>query len=220
MVRRRILVTLVTVCALAAGTMSCLPWQVAQEGELVYAGPTEQGISPGDFMPGTDLQYVGLHKDGAAVMISGERAIKKKGDSLNWDGHPMEGTALNLKTRIVWFSEEKLHSAGTARLAVEDVEPTAEPFPDDPPIAYKLPTTYTVKRGDAIPGTTITYEGASDSGATLGGVEGYAYRKIADSIQWVGRLREGVFLDTTLRVVFFNDDTLQVAGLATVGLWP
>jgi len=220
MVRRRTLIAVAMACTIAAGTVSCLPWQPAQEGELVYAGPTEQGIAPGDFVPGTDLQYVGLHQDGAAVMISGERAIKKKGDSLDWDGHPMEGTVLNLKTRIVWFSEEKLHSAGTARLAVEDVEPTAGPFPEDAPVTYKLPTTHTVKRGEIIPGTTITYEGASDSGAALGGVEGYAYRKVADSILWEGRLREGVFLDTTLRVVFFNEDMLQVAGLATLGLWP
>jgi hypothetical protein len=120
----------------------------------------------------------------------------------------------------VWFTEEKLHSAGTARLAVEDVSPTAGEFPEDPPISYKLPTTYTVKRGAFIPGTTITYDGASDNGAALGGVEGYAYRKIADSIMWEGQLREGVFLDTTMRVVFFNEDTLQVAGVATVGLWP
>jgi hypothetical protein len=219
MIGRKIPIALTLTCLLVAAA-ACLPWQTGQEGELVYMGPTEQGISPGDYIPGTDLQYVGLHPDGAALMISGERAVKKKGDSLNWDGHPMDDTVLNLKTRIVWFTEEKLHSAGTARLAVKDVSPSPESYPEDPPVEYKLPTTYTVKRGDAIPGTTITYEGASDSGATLGGVEGYAHRKVADSIHYEGKLREGVFLDTTVRVVFFNDDTLQVAGLATLGLWP
>jgi hypothetical protein len=29
-----------------------------------------------------------------------------------------------------------------------------------------------------------------------------------------------VFLQATLRVAFFNDDQLQVAGLATIGLLP
>ena len=122
--------------------------------------------------------------------------------------------------RIVWFTEEKLHAAGTARLAIDEPQPTAMPFPEEPPVLYKLPTTYNVKRGETIPGTTIGYVGSGDQGAELSGVQDYPYRKIADSITWEGQLRDGVFLQVNLRVAFFTEEQLQVAGLATVGLLP
>ncbi|MDH7487581.1 MAG: hypothetical protein QHJ81_15075 [Anaerolineae bacterium] len=205
---------------LTAGLAACLPWQSPSEGQLVYAGPTEQGIAVGDFVPATDIQYVGMTEDGAEVLIGEQKAVKKKGDSLDWDGHPLPGVTLNLKQRIVWFTAEKMHVAGTARLAVDRPQPEAMPWPEELPALYKLPASYTVKRGEAIPGTTILYLGPTDDGAELGGIEGYPYRKIADSIAWTGSLADGVYLDTTLRVVLYNDEQLQVAGLATIGLMP
>jgi hypothetical protein len=204
----------------ATGSASCLPWQKPPEGQLVYVGPTEQGLEPGDFLPGTDTQFVGLADGEAEFVIEGHRAMKKKGDSLDWDGHPLPGVTLNLNQRIVWFTEEKLHAAGTARVAIDNPQPVELTFPDQLPVLYKLPTTYNVKQGDTIPGTTISYVGSSDKGAELAGVAGYPYRKIADSISWNGQLQEGVFLDVTLRVAFYGEDQLQVAGLATIGLLP
>lgn len=218
MMKRRWLVALLSL--LTAGLAACLPWQRPPEGQLVYVGPTEQGVAAGDFVPGTDIQYVGMTEQGAELLIGGQKAEKKKGDSLDWDGHPLSGVTLNLKQRIVWFTGEKMHAAGTARLAIDEPQPEAMPFRDELPVLYKLPVGYTVKRGEAIPGTTISYLGASDAGAELGGIEGYPYRKIVDSITWTGKLREGVYLDTTLRVVLYNDEQLQVAGLATIGLAP
>jgi len=218
--RRSFFAWLPLLTLLAASAISCLPWQLQPEGQLVYAGPTEQGIPAGDFLPGTDIQYVGLTDQGAEVLIGGQLAVKKKGDSLDWDGHPLPGVTLNLNQRIVWFTEEKLHAAGTARLALEGTQPVAMPFPEESPALYKLPTTYNVKRGETIPGTTITYVGSSEKGAELSGVEGYPHRGIADSITWEGKLLDRVFLQVTLRVVFFNEEQLQVAGLATIGLTP
>lgn len=218
MMRRRWLVTLLTL--LTASLAACLPWQRPSEGQLIYAGPTEQGIAVGDFVPGTNIQYVGMTEDSIEVLIGEQKATKKKGDSLDWDGHPLPGVTLNLKQRIVWFTADKMHVAGTARLAIDEPHPEAMPFREEPPVLYKLPAGYTVQRGEAIPGTTILYLGSTDDGAELGGLEGYPYRKIADSIAWTGRLMDGVYLDTTLRVVLYNDAQLQVAGLATIGLAP
>lgn len=218
--KRSLIVWLIMLLLLAVAIASCLPWQEPPEGQLVYTGPTEQGIPAGYYLPGTDIQYLGLSGESAELLIGGQRAEKKKGDSLDWDGHPMEGVTLNLKQRVVWFGEETLHAAGTARLAIEDTQPVAARFPDEPPATFKLPTTYNVKQGEIIPGTTISYAGETDDGAELAGVEGYPYRKIADSISWEGQLRQGVFLKLGLRVAFFNEKQLQVVGLATVALVP
>ena len=218
--KRRFAIGLASLVLGAVVSTSCLPWQRQTEGEIVYAGPTEQGVSPGESVPGTGLVYVGPVDDEAEVLIDGQTALKKKGDSLDWDGHPLSGVTLNLKQRIIWFSGESLHAAGTARLAIDDPQPEAMPFPEDLPIVYKLPTTYNVKRGETIPGTTISYVGSGDSGAELGGVDGYPYRKMADSVTWEGRLRDGVFVRVVLRVAFYNEEQLQVAGLATIGLLP
>ena len=216
--RKRLLFTLLAL--LAMSLVACLPWQRPPEGVLIYVGPTEQPVPAGAFVPGTDIQYVELTEQGAELLIEGQRAVKKKGDSLDWDGHPLPNVTLNLKQRIVWFTEEKLHVAGTARLAIREFQPVAMPFPEESPVVYKLPVSHNVKRGETIPGTTISYAGSSEKGAELGGVEGHPYRKIADSIAWEGKLLEGVFLKLTVRVAFFDDEQLQVAGLATIGLAP
>jgi len=50
----------------------------------------------------------------------------------------------------------------------------------------------------------------------MGGVEGYAYRKVGDSIFWEGSLRDGVYLRLDVRVVQFDDSGLRVTGLATI----
>jgi len=204
----------------AVVSASCLPWQSETEGQIVYVGPTERGVSPGESVPGTTLVYVGPVGDEAEMLIDGQTAVKKKGDSLNWDGHPLPGVTLNLKQRIVWFTDEALHAAGTARLAIDDPQPEAMPFPEDLPIVYKLPITYNVKQGETIPGTTISYVGSGDSGAEFGGIDGYPHRRMADSVTWEGKLREGVFVRVVLRVAFYDEGQLQVAGLATVGLMP
>jgi len=54
----------------------------------------------------------------------------------------------------------------------------------------------------------------------LGGIDGYPYRKLADSILWEGKLREGVFLRLNVRVLLISDDSLRVGGMATIWIAP
>lgn len=218
--RRHWVACLAVLTFMLANTVACLPWQRAGEGQLVYTGPTERGVAAGQFFPGTDIQYVASGSGSAIVLMGSQQAKKKIGDSLDWDGSPLDGVALRLTQRIVWFDEETLHAAGTATLAIEDVHPVSMAYPNQATIAYKLPTTHNVARGEVIPGTTLSYAGATSDGAKLAGAEGFPYRKIADSITWEGRLREGVFVQLTLRVVFYDERQLQVAGLATIALIP
>lgn len=54
----------------------------------------------------------------------------------------------------------------------------------------------------------------------MGGIDGYPYRKLADSILSEGKLREGVFLRLNVRVLLITDDSLRVGGMATIWIAP
>ncbi len=203
---------------LLLSSLACRPKEAVLE--LVYLAPYKVGIEAGSELPGAPIRYVGPSSKGAEVIIAGQRAFKQKGDSLDWHGTPIEGVRLDLALRILWFDEEALHVIGKARVAVRGPEPEAALIRTDSPMKYDAPVFYTVPRGDCIPGTQIEYLGKTEEGAKLGGVEGYPYRKLADSILWEGRLREGVFLRLNVRVLFITEDSLRVGGVATIWIAP
>ncbi|MGC8837336.1 MAG: hypothetical protein ACP5UM_02860 [Anaerolineae bacterium] len=195
-------------------TLSCQSGP--QRDWLVYSGPVEVSVDAGDSIPGTGLRYLGRTEQGAEMLIGDQKAICKVGDSLDYKGEPAQGVRLNLALRVAWYDAERLHAVGTVELAVRDPQPQPMPVAGASPLHHTVPILYWVERGRAIPGTTITYQGKTDQGALLGGMEGYPYRKTADSILWEGRLRDGVWLRLEGRTGFFDDDRLQVLGLATV----
>jgi hypothetical protein len=82
------------------------------------------------------------------------------------------------------------------------------------------PVAYTVQKNGAIPGTLLTYEGKTDEGAELGGMDDYPYRKSGDSIVWTGAIKENVWLQLDLRVGVYTEQTLAVAGLASLWIEP
>ena len=196
---------------------ACAPLGTGEQGELRYAGPVEIGIVRGELLPGTDIQYLGKVADGAQVSIRGEQALKKTGDSLNWEGDLMDGVAVDLELRVAVITEEELHVVGTVQMTVADPDPRPEPVNSGAPVRYKVPVAYRVEKGQAIPGSVVTYLGKADDGARLGNVEGYAYRQPGDSIVWEGKVRDRVWIELDLRTVLFTDDALSVAG--TAELW-
>jgi len=195
----------------------CLPGPGSADA-LKYKGATEETVAIGETLPGSNIRYVGFSEDGAELLIDDQRAVKKVGDSLDWQGKPAPGVEVAVTQRILLANETRLQTVGAIKLTVQDPFPAVAQFPDKPASSYKVAVTYTVKRGATIPGTLITYTGKTDSGAELKGVSGYPYRKIGDSIGWTGRLRANVYLDMTARVIAYTDDFIQVAGLATVGV--
>lgn len=196
---------------------TCMPGKSTRNAELAYSGPVEIGINQGEHLPGTDIQYVGKTEEGARMLIGGQQALKKAGDSLNWKGDLADRVAADLNLRVVLITEDKLHVAGSAGVAIED--PAPEPaLPNElAPIHYKLPVAYRVKKGAGIPGTVFIYAGKSEEGALLANIEGYPYREVGDSIVWKAQLQDGVWLELLLRTVLITDTTLNVAG--TVDLW-
>ena len=196
---------------------ACLPGPSPTDS-LQYNGPFEQSVALGEAIPGTDIRYVEYTDEGAVVLINDQRAIKKVGDSLDWQGSPVPGVELSLTQRVLLVNPQRLQTVGTVKITIREPAPTSAQFPDQPTYRYRVAVTYTVRRGATIPGTTITYVGKSAAGAELGGVSGYPYRKLGDSISWEGRLRSNAYLDTTLRVAAYTEGFLQVVGLAVIGL--
>jgi hypothetical protein len=74
--------------------------------------------------------------------------------------------------------------------------------------------------GQTIPGTTLVYAGETDQGAAFTGTSQYPYRALADSLVWLGQLRNNVYVRHNLRVVAFNANSLSLAGTAEVWVVP
>jgi len=190
-------------------------------GELTYEAPFTTGVTAGNFLPGTDLQYRGITDGMAEVYIKGQRALKQKADSLSWEGQVREGVSLDLGLRVLWFDESTLHVGGTAKVKVTGASVQAATPPERAALMFgNAPVAYTVKRGEAIPGTLLTYKGRTGEGAELGGTGDYPYRRAGDSIVWAGVIKENVWLQVNLRVGVYTDQTLAVAGLASLWIEP
>lgn len=185
--------------------------------ELLYTAPFEADIEKGSTLPGTGIRYLGLSNRGAEVLIDDQTAFKQKGDSLDWEGSPVENVDLDLSLRVLWFTEKKLYVGGTAEVIVRDPKPVAAPIPAEIAVKYpNAPVTYKVDKGDYIPGTLVKYVRKVEEGIELSGVVGYPYRKFGDSIVWEGKIRERIFLQLNVRVIFIAEDFINVAGTANL----
>jgi hypothetical protein len=215
--KRRYFIAFATL-TLALTLAGCTLLGAGSDGTLIYNGPTEQTVPMGASLPGADIRYVGYSDAGAEVIIGDLRAVKKPGDSLDWQGTPAQGVDVVLSQRVLAASAERLQTVGTVKVTVQGVSPAPAAFPAGLPLSYKVAVTYNVAKGARAPGTQIVYKGKTDQGAEFSGAGEYPYRKLGDSITWTGRLRANVYLDTTLRVIAYSDSFVQVVGLATLGL--
>ncbi len=211
---------LVLLGLLLGGLVGCTLGGVGKEGELQYVAPFEHEMSPGETLPGTGIRYLEKVEDGARLLIGDQEALRKVGDSLEWESQPLDGVRVHWLLRVALFSQAEMRVIGTVTISAYG----ASPVPGEPDtrseLQFSAPVTLHAGRDQAIPGTTITYLGSTDQGAQLGNVEGFAYRKVADSITWEGRLKDRLSIRFALRVVFYTDDRLQTAGTATLWIGP
>ncbi len=213
----RVRVFVLTVIALLVGGCA----YGASQAALSYSGPTEITVKVGEFVPGTPIQYVGKTEQGAKFLIEGQEAIKLVGDSLKWSGTITPDIVLSVNLRILHISPEQVITSGLITIVLDNVSPRKGGVDTNRPVRYTLPVTYKVNKGEVIPGTVIRYLGPEpDKGVKLEGVDGYPYRAIGDSILWDGTLKNNVDLQLNVRVLFYNDDFMQILGTATVGITP
>ncbi len=209
---------LIFVCFLLPSALGgCLRESPKQPNPLVYNLPTTLTIAAGEKLPGTDIVYDYKDEDGAHLIIEGQRALKRKGDSLAASLHPHPGASVDLELRIGWFTDEELHLVGTAKSTIQDVNPVPGTISTSAPLQYSGPVAYGIAKGGVIPGSTIVFEEKTDEGVKLGGIEGHPYRKVGDSIFWEGTLRDDIYARLNLRVVQASDSGIRVGGMVT--LW-
>jgi hypothetical protein len=218
---KRKLQVFITLGLLLVGVISCGPGSGKGPVKLTYTAPVEIGVKAGENLPGTSIRYVGQSEKGAEVLIAGQHAFKQKGDSLDWKGDPVEGASVDLSLRVLWFTEDALHLVGMGTVVVQQPSPQPAFIEAEWPLKFTdAPVAYGVARNEYIPGTTIEYLGREEEGAHLGGIDGYPYRKGADSILWEGKLREKVYLQLNVRVLYIGEDSLRVGGTANVWIVP
>jgi hypothetical protein len=213
---RRLLIVMAC-CVVALLPMACTLRSAKNPTTLSYKMPTTVTVPVGSLLPGTNLRYIGMHGEDANVLIGNQVAHKRRGDSLNWNGSPLDGVSVDLKLRIVWFTETELHLVGTAKIVINNVAPQATSALTESEVKYSGAVAYSLAKGAVIPGTTLTYEGQFDEGAKLGGVPDYPYRENGDSVVWEGMLRQGVYVRFNLRVAQFDSRAMRVVG--TISLW-
>jgi len=211
------MVLLAVACMVIALPAACSLRTGANPTTLTYKLPTTITVPVGNLLPGTNIRYIGATGEDANILIGDQIAHKRKGDSLNWSGKPLDGVAVELKLRVIWYTETELRLVGTAKLVIDNIAPHATTALAVSEVKYSGAAAYGMAKGAMIPGTTISYEGKFEEGAKLGGVADYPYRQEGDSIQWEGTLRPGVYAQFSLRVAQFDSRGLRVVG--TVSVW-
>lgn len=209
-----LIVLLVAVAWLLNG---CLIRPNKTQTRLTYKLPTTIELSIGETLAGTQIQYQSMDDQGAHLLIDGQQALKRTGDSLNWQGTPTDGVTVNLILRIAWFNETGIRLVGVAEIEIQGATPRPAQAITTSKISYSGPVAYGLAKGATVPGSTVVYEGETEEGARLGGIEGYPYRRAGDSVFWEGALRDNVYIRLDLRVVQYDERGLRVGGLVT--LW-
>ncbi|MEN8098717.1 MAG: hypothetical protein ABFQ89_06545, partial [Chloroflexota bacterium] len=193
-------ILLLSGCSLPFGINVPTPTPELPEG-LTFIAPFAASLDPGETIPGTGLAFQEKAEDEIRVLIDGQAAVKKVGDSFNWLGSPAAGVEVAYKLRVMGVILGSLRAVGDVHVTMHDVQPIPEETPEEAPLMFRAAVaTHTVPKGTIIPGTSITYLGKTDKGAQFEGIEGYPYREIADSLEWSGRVRDNTLVDITMRV--------------------
>lgn len=188
---------------------------------LVYDAPVSLSIRDGAFLPGTSIGYGGELSNGAAkVLIQGQVAAKQVADSLEWEGTPVPSVSIKLSTRILSFDEQAIHLIGTGHIEIADAAPQVGTAPVSTLIEFNAPVTYSLNKNGMIPGSRISFVGATKEGAQFAGLGGYPYRNSLDSLEYSGRVNPQVFVKLDLRVLNYSDSSVLLGGTANVKVEP
>jgi hypothetical protein len=186
-------------------------------------------LSPGDFVPGTRLQFIDRTAEGYQVKIDGLDATKRTGDSFFWSGVIAPGVFANYNLRLTTAVFGSLPAAGPVEIIIFNPDPQEAALPQELVARSadynSILVNYQVPPGMTIPGSTLVYEGQVKQGegqqaaelAWLTGLSGYPYLALGDSLVWTGQVRDNVYVRYSLRVTTMNEYGLRLSG--TAELW-
>lgn len=80
-------------------------------------------------------------------------------------------------------------------------------------MTFDAPVTFNIKTGSLLPGTSIAYQGKTETGSAKVMLAGLpAPKQTADSVDWSGNLAPNVSARLTTRVATFDDQSITLAG--------
>ncbi len=195
------------------------PSSTAPANTLVYDAPVSLTIKKDSLLPGTTIAYGGRTETGAAkVLLAGVIAPKKIADTLDWEGAPVANTKVKLTTRVISFDDNALTVGGTARIELNNISIQPGGAAGTVMLEFAAPVSYTLIKGQAMPGSNIAFVGMSADGAQFAGLQGFAFRKQLDSLEYDGRILPKVYLRLDLRVISFSADGAVLGGTANIKL--
>jgi hypothetical protein len=185
--------------------------------QITYDGAVTLTAHAGETLPGTNIAYDGKAPDGRAlVRINGLQGLKSTADSVNWSGALVLFSLVELNLRVITYNESSLTLAGTVHIVVQDPHPEASDLSPNPSASFTIPITYSVDRGNSIPGSLVTYVGAQTGGAEFTNLDQIPLRERFDSVVWQGHLRERIAVRHDLRVLDFNADRVILGGTTRI----
>ncbi|MBI5652124.1 MAG: membrane lipoprotein lipid attachment site-containing protein [Chloroflexi bacterium] len=92
----------------------------------------------------------------------------------------------------------------------------ATPLPPNV-LAYEAPVSLTIKKDTLLPGTTLAYNGKSETGAARLMIAGQlAPKQVADNVEWQGSPAPNLTIKLATRVATFDDSAITLIGTAHV----
>jgi hypothetical protein len=198
------------------------PTPVGDTLELFVAS-YQTALRIGESVPGTRLTFVNKIGDTYTVLIDGQSAEKRAGDSFDWDGVIVPGVVANFRLNLLPNAEvDLLRANGTVRLTVFSPQPApgAKPIGNDVITLGDIRVDALVPRGRALPGTPLVYEQDEPGAVIFSGTENYARYRFGDSLTWRGLLLNNVYIDYSLKVDGIETHGVRVNGTAEMTLDP
>jgi hypothetical protein len=184
---------------------------------LAYDAPVSLDIKTGTTLPGTTISYGGKTDTGAGkIIIAKVVAPKQVGDTVDWQGTPASNVSVKLSTRVATFDEQSIKLVGTAHIEIKDATMKPGGTSGTVLMEFNAPISISLNKNEAVPGSNVTYAGATNDGAQFLGIEGFPFRKPLDSLQYVGRVNPKVFLKLDMRVTSFSDSSVLLVGTANI----
>ena len=94
--------------------------------------------------------------------------------------------------------------------------PTPTPVPPADQVTFSQPYISYLHKGDALPGSTVRYEGEGEGGYILTIDDQRSVKKSLDSLNWKGQVAPGVTLDYKLRVIAVVLDQFEASGTVDI----
>ncbi|HSM58274.1 MAG TPA: hypothetical protein VK879_19125 [Candidatus Sulfomarinibacteraceae bacterium] len=200
------------------------PPEPTPEGDtILFNAPYNVRLQPGATIPGTNVRYVQSVGDVHELSIDGLQAYRQVGDSVTWRGIVAPGVYGDYRLRLRSDFGGNLRAEGEVSLAVLNPAPVEIPptqTPDASIYFAGMPISYFVPEGYRVPGTTLIFQGVQNDLAELSGTASYPFFARDDSLLWLGKLRDNVYVRYNLRVSSLNQSGLGLSGTAELWVTP